>query len=265
MPKRLRFALLLAGFLVTAWLVAEWWHVPAAVWAAERSLLSGESLMGYALHGQPVLDLLVAGSRVVFLYGTLSVLLCVGSSLFLGFYLAVSSEASVSHRAVVWVLDVLGSVPSFFLATVVLYAGGPSLGVLVLAFWFANWDAALRVAWNLGKLVTARPSYLADVALGYPRAKLFAYHYVPEVFGPLSAKFCSVFASFVVFGASAVVIGVLEPVQFPWGALINQGRQYFDVAPHVFWAGWTAVLTTTLVLTLLSSGIHLLFERKIPR
>jgi peptide/nickel transport system permease protein len=266
LPKRLWIAALAVDVLLVAWLVARF-ASSAQPWLSENALRAPDAAhsFGFALYGQPVSELLVQGAEAVLFFGSLGVLLSIVIALFMGFYLATSPEESRAHRFLAYLLDIFGAVPGFMLSAVVLYAGGSSLGVLTIAFAVANWDASARLAWSVGRLVVGRPAYLADTALGYPSAKLFCFHYLPEVFGPLSAKFCSLLAFFVVFGSSSVVIGLVDAELFPWGALLNQGRQYFDVAPHVFWAGWLLVFLSTFLLTTLSSGIQLLFERKLPR
>ncbi len=268
-PKRLKFGfgffvLMLFCLFVTKLMS---FGAETAEWNSAKSLSgpSRDHLLGYGLYGQPVSELLSTGAEAVLLFGVIAVLISVCVALILGYVLATSQSESKTQRTLSYLLDVFGAVPGFLLSAVILYACGPSLWALVLAFSVANWDSSTRLAWSVGKLVVSRPSYLADTALGYNSARLFWYHYLPEAFGPLSAKFCSLLAFFIVFGASSVVIGVLDPQLFPWGALLNQGRHYFDVASHVFWAGWFLIFASTFILTMISSGIHLLFDQKIPR
>lgn len=266
-PRRLKLSFSMMGCVFLTWLLSELFHKNSAIWNSKVSLQPpthfGE--LGFALYGQPVSDLLISGMRVLILCGGLSVVLCAAVALFLGFFLARQKKVSRTAMALMFVLDIFGAIPGFLLSTVVLYAFGSSAWSLIIAFGVANWDAPTRLAWSVGRLVVARPSYLADEALGYPPLRIFWNHYVPEVFGPLSAKLCSLLAGFVVFGTSAVVIGVVAPDLFPWGALLDQGRHYFDIAPHIFVTGWLLVFVSTLILTMASSGIHLLFEEKNPR
>lgn len=268
-PIRLKLGLSgLVGFVLVLALAQgfSWWGGPVA-WLSARALEAPTSFrwLGFALYGQPVSELILDGAVAVFFFGVISVLISVGIAMALGFGLATSARDSWPHQSLAYLLDVFGAVPGFLLSAVVLYAGGASLWSLVVAFSVANWDSSTRLAWSVGNLVVGRSAYMADKALGYDAGRLFWFHYFPETFGPLSAKFCSLLAYFVVFGASAVVIGILDPQLFAWGALLNQGRQYFDVAPHVFWVGWFLVFCSTFFLTMISSGIHLLFEGKIPR
>lgn len=268
-PLRLKFGV---GFFATAALLWAWstfvyFRNGFADWIPSQSLAapSASHWLGFALYGQPVVELFLSGTKAVLLYGTLSVLISISIALILGFALATSRQASWFYRVTTYSLDVFGAVPGFLLSAVVLYACGTSLYSLVFAFAVANWDSSTRLAWSVGKLVVSRPSFLADTALGYTPRKLFWHHYVPETFGPLSSRFCSLLAFFIVFGASSVVIGVLDSQLFPWGILVDQGRHYFDVAPHVFWTGWLLIFASTFCLTMVSSGIHLLFEEKVPR
>jgi ABC-type dipeptide/oligopeptide/nickel transport system permease subunit len=268
-PRRLFFGVILlftalVGFVVAA--VVDFVQGPVE-WGRDQVLSppSHDHWLGSALYGQPVSELLISGAQTVFVFGAVSVLISVIVALVLGFLLASSVPESPQHRFFSYFLDVFGAVPGFLIALAVLYALGSSPWALVVAFSVANWDSSTRLAWSVGRLVVSRPAYLADQSLGYDGVRLFWFHYLPEVFGPLSAKFCSLMAFFIVFGASMVVIGVLDPQVFAWGALINQGRHYFDIAPHVFLIGWLLIFGATFLLTMISSGIHLLFDRKLTR
>lgn len=267
MGFRLKFGFCSLMIFISLLVLGEINWIKSETWMSESSLKvdGGYYNFGFALHGQPVADLVFDGALGNLLLAAASICLCIMISLLLGFWVASLGPRSKSRALVIWFLDVFSSVPGFFWSALILY--GIDLGVFTLpiAFVFASWESSVRLFWSVANLVFSRLSYQADVALGFSSIRLFLNHYIPDVWGPMSVKFCSMMASYVIFGASAVVLGLVDSSKFPWGTLIQQGRQYFDIAPHVFWIGWFLVFWLTLSFTFLSSGIHLLFDKKNPR
>jgi len=266
MNKMLSFGLCLFAFVIL-WILFFAFNAQQLSWdiGMEFRAPTWQIPGGYAQYGQPLAELIGTGGLMILAYAFTSTFVVSIVSCFYGFILASKKENSLGFKFMYGFLDIWGSIPGPILAGMILYAFGSSLLMLSLAFALASFDNLARFSWSLAKKAFAEPHYHADMSLGFSNTRLFYKNFIFDWVGPASAKFCTLVSSYIFFGTAAVIIGILDEQSFAWGALVEQGRQYFDIAPHVIFWGWGLILLTTTSLGFISSGIQRLFDRKIIR
>lgn len=193
--------------------------------------------------GRCVLSRLLVGTR----YSVGTGVAIVAVSLLVGAVLgAVAGYAGgAADRLIMGAVDAMLAFPGLVLAIVIAGVLGPSLFNAMLALAAVHWTAYARIA--RGSVLSARtePYVEAARALGAGPVRLLVRHILPNCISPLL-----VMATFglghMVLAASALSflgLGVQAPTP-EWGAMLNRGRDFLLVAPHMMtWPGLAITLT----------------------
>ena len=186
--------------------------------------------------GRDVLARVLHGARISLAVGTAVVAL----SLLVGVTLGAAAGylGGWFDEAVARVIDVLLAFPGLLLAIALAAVLGPSLGNVVLALSLLGWTGYARLA-------------RAEVAALRQR------EFVQATFGMAGAIVAESSLSFLGLGA--------PPPLASWGAMIDEGRPFLLVAPHVVvWPG-IALAATVLALQLVGDGLRDLLDVRSPR
>jgi len=143
---------------------------------------------------------------------------------------------------------------------------GPSLGNVVLALSLLGWTGYARLARAEVAALRQREFVQAAEALGAGPGRIVARHLLP-----LAAPVLLVQATFGMAGAmvaesslSFLGLGAPPPLA-SWGAMIDEGRPFLLVAPHVVvWPG-LALALTVLALQLVGDGLRDALDVRSPR
>ncbi len=155
------------------------------------------------------------------------------------------------------VLDVLLAFPGLLLAIGLTAALGPSLWNVVLALAALGWTGYARVARAQVAALRRREFVEAARALGAPTRRILARHVFPLAAAPLIVQ-----ATFGVSGASVAEaslsflgLGAAPPTP-SWGAMLDEGRAFLLVAPHLTLAPGAALAATVLALQLVGDALR---------
>jgi len=216
---------------------------------------SGDHWMGTDENGGDLMTLILYGGRVALIVG-LSVVLVSGTigvilGALAGFF--GGRVDSVIMRAT----DVILAFPGILLAILIIFVTQrPSLLSVVLALSCTGWAGYCRITRGQVLAERERPYVEAGRALGVRSAPLLFKHVLPNCLAPVIVQATFGLAAAILAEASLSFLG-LGPQDTPsWGALLDQGVNYFLLTPHLAMFPGVAIAMTVLGVNLLGDGLR---------
>jgi peptide/nickel transport system permease protein len=233
--------------------------------SARLAPAGGTHPLGRDTLGRDVLARVLHGARISLAVG----LAAVGLSLAFGVLLGAAAGYAGGwiDEAVTRVIDVLLAFPGLLLAIALAAVLGPSLRNVVLALGVLGWTGYARLARAEVAALRRREFVQAAEALGARPGRIVVRHLLPLAAPALLVQATFGLGGAIVAEASLSFLGLGAPPPLPsWGAMIDEGRPFLLVAPHVvLWPG-VALATAVLAFQLLGDGLRdLLDVRESPR
>ena len=155
------------------------------------------------------------------------------------------------------IVDVLLAFPGLLLAIALTAILGPSLRHVVLALCLIGWTGYARLARGEVLRLRERPFVEAARALGASGGRVFRRHLLPLIAAPLLVQATFGMAAAIVAEASLSFLGLgVQPPTPSWGAMLNEGRAFVLVAPHLTVFPGLAIMLTVLALNFLGEGLR---------
>lgn len=233
-----RLAVAALIFLVTIHAVALVAHGLAPYDPAFLDLLnqfadpSAQHLLGTDESGRDVLSRLIVGSRVSLAVGTLAMLISitVGSAVgaLAGFH------GRLTDSGLMRMTDGMLTIPTFFLALLVLAVFGAGLINVILVIGLTGWMVVARVVRAEVLRILPQEYVLTAKALGVSDARLLLRHVVPQAFTSLivAATLGVAYAILTESALSYLGLGVQPPTP-TWGNMLSGAQQYVWTKPHL--------------------------------
>jgi len=199
--------------------------------------------------GRDVLARIVLGARVSF--GVAAAVVAISLLLGVGVGSTAALAGGWTDLAIARVIDVVLAFPGLLLAIALAAVRGPGVANVVLALAALGWTGYARLARSEVARIRRAPFVEAARALGASPLALVVRHMLP-----LAAPALLVQATFGVSGAivaeaSLSFLGLGVPPPTPsWGTMLDEGRQFLLVAPHLVLAPGVALAGTVLALQL---------------
>jgi peptide/nickel transport system permease protein len=254
-------ALILVGLVGLA-LFAPWLapHDPAEIHLEAK--LEGPSQshpFGTDALGRDVQSRIIYGARVSVLVGFSTVGICFVFGTIMGFL--AGYYGGMLDEAIMRGVDILLAFPGILLAIALTAILGPSLRNVILALCVMGWVGYARIV--RAQVLALRESefVLAARALGVRDTRLLIRHVFPNILAPLivEATFGIAGAILGEAGLSFLGLGTQPPVP-SWGSMLNEGRQFLFVSPHMTLAPGIAIMTVVLALNLLGDALRDRFD-----
>lgn len=205
--------------------------------------------------GRDVLSRMLHGGRVSLLVG----LVAVGISTVIGIVLGAIAGF---YRGWVDVLimrlvDVMLSIPSFFLILAVIAFLTPSIINIMIVIGLTSWMGVTRLVRAEFLSLSDREYILASRTLGAKDARLIFRHLLPNSLTPIivSAVLGVAGAVLMESGLSFLGLGVQAP-QASWGNILTDGKEYIQFAWWLSLFPGLAILMTVLGYNLLGEGLR---------
>jgi peptide/nickel transport system permease protein len=211
--------------------------------------------------GRDQLSRLLHGGRVSLTVGVSAVIASVTIGLLVG---AIAGYAG--GAADFWLMrlvDVLLAFPGMLLAIALAAVLGPGLPNVVLALSVVGWTGYARLVRGEVLAIRERDHVEAAVALGVPASRILLQHVLPLVAAPLAVQATFGVAAAIVGEASLSFLGLgVQPPTPSWGAMINDGRSFLLVAPHLTVYPGLAILLTVLAVHAIGDRLRDRFARR---
>jgi len=201
---------------------------------------------GTDLIGHDIFSQVVAGARVSMLIGASSViaglLIGGGIGILAGFY------RGAIDVIVVWVTDVLLTLPGLILLLTLVAFLGATLFNVLLAIAVLSIPAYARIARATALAVSQRDFVLAALALGARPRRVLVRDVLPLVALPI-ASYAAIGASIAILAEGALAYLGLGPANsLSWGDLIAAGQQQLTTAPQLTFAPMIIFVITIMAL-----------------
>jgi peptide/nickel transport system permease protein len=215
--------------------------------AADLAGPSRDHPLGCDKLGRDQLSRLLFGARVSLGVGLATVAASATIGLLLG---AVSGYAGGAvDFCLMRIVDVLLAFPGILLAIALSAVLGPGPANVILTLSIIGWTGYARLVRAEVRALRHREHVRAAVALGATPARVLLRHVLPLVVAPLSVQATFGVAGAIVGEASLSFLGLgVRPPTASWGAMINDGRSFLLVAPHLTVYPGLAIFATVFAL-----------------
>lgn len=254
--------LLLITSVLALSLLAPWLspYDPDAVQVKEILIApSSQHWMGTDGLGRDVWSRMLYGGRVSLLVG----LVAVGISTVIGVMLGALAGfyRGWVDTLIMRLVDVMLSIPSFFLILAVIAFLTPSLTNVMVVIGLTSWMGVTRLVRAEFLSLTQREFVLASRALGAEDWRMIFKHCLPNSLTPVLVSVILGIASAVLLesGLSFLGLGVQAP-QASWGNILTDGKEYIQFAWWLSLFPGLAILITVLGYNLLGEGLRDVFD-----
>ena len=153
-------------------------------------------------------------------------------------------------------VDVVLAFPGFLLAIALAAILGPGLVDLIVALTAMGWTGYARLVRGEVLSLREREYVMAARALGAPSGRLLLRHLLPGLAGPLAVQATFGVGGIIIAEAALSFLGLGAPPPTPsWGNMLDSGRAFLLVAPHLTTAPGVAIGASVLGFNLLGDGL----------
>jgi peptide/nickel transport system permease protein len=204
--------------------------------------------------GRDVLARILWGARLSLSISTV----VVGISLSIGSLIGATAALSGGRvdNLIMRGVDVVLAFPGILLAIALAAILGPGLIDLTIALTAMGWTGYARIVRGEVLTLRERDYVVAAKSLGASRPRLLLRHLLPGVVGPLAVQ--ATFGIGGIIGAEAALsflgLGAIPPAP-SWGNMLDAGRAFLLVAPHLTTTPGLAIGISILGFNLLGDGI----------
>jgi len=216
---------------------------------------SREHWLGTDKLGRDILSRIIYGARISLAVGVSTVAL----SLVAG--IAVGSLAGYFggwiDQLLMRAIDVLMAFPGILLAIAFTAVLGPGLDHVVLALCLIGWTGYARLV--RGEILSLRERDFIQAArsLGCSPRRIVLRHLLPNLLAPLLIQATFGIAAAIVAEGSLSFLGLgVKPPAPSWGSMLNDGRQFLLVAPHLTTYPGLALMLTVFALNLVGDALQ---------
>jgi peptide/nickel transport system permease protein len=222
---------------------------------------SREHPLGCDALGRDVLARIAYGARLSLFVSTVVVIFSLALGSVIGGAAALGGARidSLVMRAV----DVVLAFPGFLLAIALAAILGPGVVNVVIALAAMGWTGYARLVRGEVLSLREREYVQAAESLGARPSRVLFRHLLPGLAGPVAVQATFGVGGIIVAEAalSFLGIGVLPPTP-SWGNMLDSGRAYLLVAPHITTAPGIAIGLSVLGLNLLGDGLAQMAGRR---
>ena len=205
--------------------------------------------------GRDILSRTIYGARTSLALGSLVVVVASVIGVIFG-SLAGYFEKTVD-RIVVFLCDVLMTLPSIVTALAVVTILGPGLTSTIIAIAFASIPRLVRISRSAVIQVRGLEYIQSARALGAHDLSIIIDHVIPNSLSPVIVQASLLMAEAVLVAAGLGFLGLgVQPPTAEWGQMLAEGRAYMRSAPFITVFPGVAIIILVLGLNLLGDGLR---------
>jgi peptide/nickel transport system permease protein len=241
-----------AGAALAPWLGL---HAPEAMDLLNQfASPSREHLLGTDETGRDVLSRLVYGARTSLIIGLAAMVVAVAIGIVLG---ALSGfYGGLSETLIMRLTDGMLTVPTFFLALLVLAVFGSNIANVVLVIGLTGWMVVARVVRAEVLRTLPQEFVLASRALGASEARVLLQHLLPQALPSVivAATLGVAYAVLTESALSYLGLGVRPPMP-TWGNMLTGAQHYVWKSPVLALYPGAAIMLTVLSYNALGDAL----------
>lgn len=155
------------------------------------------------------------------------------------------------------IIDILLAFPSMLLAIVIAGFLGPSLINTIIAIASVWWSKYVRVIRGMVLSIKEKDFIIANKACGTSSFGIITRHILPNILSPIIVLVTLDMGNLILLisGLSFLGLGAQPPTP-EWGAMMNDGRAYMQIAPRLMLFPGIAIMLVTLAFNLLGDGLR---------
>jgi len=154
-------------------------------------------------------------------------------------------------------VDAIGAFPDFIMAIAFTGFLGPSLTNLMLSIILVNWIGYARVVRSIVLSEREKEYVLAARAAGCSSWTIIRRHLLPNIISPVIVLAALDIGKIILIIASLSYVGLGgQPPSPEWGAMLNDGRPYFQSNPSLMIYPGLAIMLVVISCNLISEGVR---------
>ena len=205
--------------------------------------------------GRDLLSRMIWGSQISLAVGFVAV----GIATFLGMILGAFSGyyGGWTDRIIMRFIDVMLSIPTFFLILAVIAFVGPSIWNIMIVIGITSWMGVARLVRAEFLSLKEREYVLAAKALGVSDVRIIFMHIMINGLAPVLISAVLGVASAVLVESALSFLGLgVQPPTPSWGNILTLGKDNIEIAWWLSVFPGLAILITVLGYNLLGEGIR---------
>lgn len=153
--------------------------------------------------------------------------------------------------------DGLAALPEFILAIAIAGFLGPSLVNLMISVVLVKWISYTRVVRGIVLSEREKEYVLAAKVGGCPAWKIIIRHLLPQILSPVLVLAALDVGKVILIISSLSYLGLgAQPPAPEWGAMLNDGRPYFQTFPEMMVYPGLAIFLVVLSCNLIGEGLR---------
>lgn len=193
---------------------------------------SGEHFFGTDRFGRDLFSRVLYGGRYSIFMGVAATIIGTIIGLVLGAVAGFFGQTA--DNIVMRFCDIFQAIPGILLSMVISTALGPGVVNTVIALSIAGIAGTARMLRSLILQIRNSDYIEAAASINCSSARIIFMHILPNTFGPILVGCTMGIGGTIMQAASLSFLGLGVKAPIPeWGALLNEGRNYFTLHPHL--------------------------------
>jgi peptide/nickel transport system permease protein len=220
---------------------------------------SAEHWLGTDQLGRDVFSRIVYGAKLTIGISLFSILMVVIIGVPIG--LLSGFNGGKTDAIFMRIIDGILSFPDFILAIAIAGILGPSLSNIVIAIVVVRWIVYARVVRGIVLIEKEKDYVLVSKVSFSSTFKTIRMHLLPHVTPDIIAMAAIDVGKVILLISAFSYIGLGAQPPIPeWGAMLNDGRRYFQTLPSLMVYPGLAIMLTVLTCNLLGDGLKSYFD-----
>jgi oligopeptide transport system permease protein len=222
----------------------------------DAKVISKRYWLGTDVYGRDVLSRILLGTRISLSVGLISVMISLVLGVSLG--LAAGYFRGWVDNAVMWLINVIWSLPTLLLVIAITFALGKGFWQIFVAVGLTMWVELARIV--RGQVFSLRETEYVQAAkmLGYSNIRIMFRHILPNCVGPIVVICAANFASAILLEAGLSFLGLGVQPPFPsWGQMLSENADYiYGGAAHLAIIPGVVIMLLVMSFNFVGNGLR---------
>lgn len=223
---------------------------------------NGTNLFGTDNMGRDYLTRALYGGRISLTVGFLSMIISTSVGTVIG---SISGFfGGKVDRLITRSIDILMSIPTFFLILVVNSYLGSGIKNIILVIGFLGWMGVARIVRAETLSVKEREYVLYAKSIGQSNLKTITKHIIPSILPTVIVASSINIANAILMESSLSFLGLgVQQPNASWGSMLKDAQSFLADAPHMALFPGIFILLTVLSFNLIGDILRSVFEAKV--